>query len=101
MKIFLSEVNIFPTEKFILNGLLAVPYFCIKRRFHTTLEYIGSLIDVPRTPSTLSGTPILAGRRIYVRARSTSPLIFAAPPVTTIHSGSIPSRPTFLSSIIM
>jgi hypothetical protein len=62
-------------------------------------EYIGSAIDVPDTHSTFSGIQILAGSLRYSRARSTSPCIFDAPPVSITHSGSIPSRPTFLSSI--
>jgi hypothetical protein len=52
LKIFLSEPNALPSEKLTLNGLLAVPYFCMRRRLPTTLEYIGSEIDVPLTHST-------------------------------------------------
>lgn len=61
--------------------------------------YIGSAIDVPVTHSTFSGIHIFAGSRRYSLARSTSPCIFDAPPVRITHSGNIPSRPTFLSSI--
>jgi len=98
-KRFFKEENIPPTEKFTLNGLFCEPYFPVRISKPITEENIGSPIDVPLTPSTFSGTPTLAGSLRYSRARSTSHLIFAAHPVRIAPSGSIPSRPTFLSSI--
>lgn len=62
--------------------------------------YIGSLMDVPAMLSIVSGTPILAGRRRYVLAKSVNPLVFAPPHVRTAHSGSIPSLQIFLSSSV-
>jgi hypothetical protein len=57
----LSDPNIPPKERFILNGFLAVPYFSARRSVPITAVYIGSERDVPLTPSTSVAIPIDAG----------------------------------------
>lgn len=73
-------------------------YLFPKIKFPTTPANTGSEIEVSVSVSFSSGRPIKTGRRRIRFASSTSHCCFTPPPTRIAHSGSIPSRPTFLSS---